>query len=185
MFGFASSPPGESGDLLLKILVPDTITNPSLVSYGVSGFASGTADLVSTTPWTSGFLADFLGLSASPANPIGAYLPSTQGFDPAATGFFVYEANLGTQTLPGPGSESDAFLMTLNRQIPQGSYIVGFINEGNDTWQATANSGAIFETSSQAPIPESSTWAMMLLGFAGLSFAGFRRAKKESISALA
>jgi hypothetical protein len=28
-----------------------------------------------------------------------------------------------------------------------------------------------------APVPESSTWAMMLLGFAGLGFAGYRRAK--------
>jgi hypothetical protein len=27
------------------------------------------------------------------------------------------------------------------------------------------------------PVPESSTWAMMLLGFAGLALAGYRRAK--------
>jgi hypothetical protein len=26
-------------------------------------------------------------------------------------------------------------------------------------------------------VPESSTWAMLLLGFAGLGFAGFRKAK--------
>jgi len=26
-------------------------------------------------------------------------------------------------------------------------------------------------------VPESSTWAMMLAGFAGLTFAGYRRAK--------
>jgi PEP-CTERM motif len=29
-----------------------------------------------------------------------------------------------------------------------------------------------------SPVPEPSTWAMMLLGFAGLSFAGYRRARK-------
>ena len=28
-------------------------------------------------------------------------------------------------------------------------------------------------------VPEPSTWAMMLLGFAGLGFAGYRRAKKD------
>jgi hypothetical protein len=28
-----------------------------------------------------------------------------------------------------------------------------------------------------SPVPEPSTWAMMLLGFAGLGFAGYRRAK--------
>jgi len=27
-------------------------------------------------------------------------------------------------------------------------------------------------------VPEPSTWAMMLLGFAGLGFAGYRRAKR-------
>jgi hypothetical protein len=27
------------------------------------------------------------------------------------------------------------------------------------------------------PVPELSTWAMMLLGFAGLGYAGYRRAK--------
>jgi hypothetical protein len=29
-------------------------------------------------------------------------------------------------------------------------------------------------------VPEPSTWAMMLLGFAGLGFAGYRHAKKAS-----
>jgi hypothetical protein len=28
-----------------------------------------------------------------------------------------------------------------------------------------------------SPVPEPSTWAMMLLGFAGLGFAGYRRAR--------
>jgi hypothetical protein len=31
-------------------------------------------------------------------------------------------------------------------------------------------------------VPEPSTWAMMGLGFAGLGFVGFRRARKESVS---
>jgi hypothetical protein len=29
-------------------------------------------------------------------------------------------------------------------------------------------------------VPEPSTWAMMLLGFAGLGFAGYRRSRKAS-----
>jgi hypothetical protein len=33
-----------------------------------------------------------------------------------------------------------------------------------------------FEVSGVAAIPESSTWAMMLLGFAGLGFAAYRKA---------
>ena len=32
-------------------------------------------------------------------------------------------------------------------------------------------------------IPEPSTWAMMLAGFAGLGFLGFRRARKATLTA--
>jgi hypothetical protein len=36
-----------------------------------------------------------------------------------------------------------------------------------------------------APVstPEPSTWAMMLLGFAGLGFLGYRKAKRAALSA--
>ncbi len=34
-------------------------------------------------------------------------------------------------------------------------------------------------------IPETSTWGMLLLGFAGLGYAGLRRGQKDSVSALA
>jgi probable HAF family extracellular repeat protein len=34
-------------------------------------------------------------------------------------------------------------------------------------------------------VPEPSTWAMMALGFAGLGYVAFRRAKKESVAAIA
>jgi hypothetical protein len=32
-------------------------------------------------------------------------------------------------------------------------------------------------------IPEPSTWAMMLTGFAGLGFVGYRKAKRKGIAA--
>jgi len=31
-------------------------------------------------------------------------------------------------------------------------------------------------------VPEPSTWALMLLGFAGLGFAGYRRSKRAPIT---
>jgi len=38
--------------------------------------------------------------------------------------------------------------------------------------------GAITISTSTSTVPEPSTWAMMLLGFAGLGFAGYRRTRK-------
>jgi PEP-CTERM motif len=142
------------------------------------GPSTFTASFFSPTAWTSGALDAYLGISASPNNPIGAYLPSAQTFQPSATGFFVYAADLGTQTLPSNSGASNSDLLTLNKGLLQGSYVVAFLNSSN----ATANSGAIFETglpgtTRGGAAPEPSTWAMMLLGFAGLGFAGYRKAR--------
>jgi uncharacterized membrane protein len=46
----------------------------------------------------------------------------------------------------------------------------------NDTGQVVGFSGI--------PAPEPSTWAMMLFGFAGLAFAGYRRAKAGHATSL-
>jgi hypothetical protein len=187
-FGFTTSPGPTSGDLLIDILTPDNQTAGP--SFSLTGTSSATATLFSATPWTSGQLDAYLGISASPTNPIGAYLPSTQAFDPGATGFLVYQANLGTLTLQSPSNPNISPLENIaSGVLPQGSYIVGFLNEGtvnNPSFQATANSGAIFETGSpgtvRSVVPEPSTWAMLLLGFAGLGLAGYRKAKGGRIA---
>ncbi len=49
----------------------------------------------------------------------------------------------------------------------------------------TAGTGFVGASTFTPAVPEPSTWAMMLLGFAGLGFAGYRRGRKGSISALA
>jgi hypothetical protein len=43
----------------------------------------------------------------------------------------------------------------------------------------TFNNAFITASAQTAAIPEPSTWAMMLLGFAGLGYAGFRRTRKS------
>lgn len=185
-FGFTTSPGPASGDLWLDILTPNNVTAGP--SFTLSGTLSGTATLFSSTAWTSGQLDAYLGISASPANPIGAYLPSTQTLDSGATGFFVYQVDLGTTTLQGPSNPNVSPLESIiSGVLPQASYIVGFFNEGTAAapdFQATANSGAIFETGAPGStrggggtVPEPSTWAMLLIGFAGLGFVGYRKAK--------
>lgn len=175
-FGFSAGGHSATGNLMIDILVPDTISSPS-TTYTISGPLVGastfTASLFSATAWTSGALDHYLGISASPNNPIGAYLPSAQAYQPSATGFFVYAADLGTQTLPSNSGASNSDLLTLDKGLLQGSYVVAFLH----TSDATANSGAIFEIGGISPVPEPSTWAMLLLGFAGLGFAGYRKAR--------
>ena len=182
-FGFTSGGQAKTGTLLIDILVPDNVTAPT--SFSFTGWQSGTANLVtsgSSNTWTSGFLSNYLGLSASPANPIGAYLPTTQTYDSGATGFYVYQAVVGTVTLPTNSTADDSYLMQLGQNLAQGSYIVAFLGQTNrkgvTTYLATANSGAILETA--PPLPEPATWAMMLLGFGAIGTAMRRKSRRSN-----
>jgi len=49
---------------------------------------------------------------------------------------------------------------------------------GSFVWEDSASVG------SHAPIPEPSTWAMMLLGFVGLGYAGYRQTRKDQAARL-
>ena len=190
VFGFAASPGPATGTLWVDILVPNNISLGSLpASFGISGHLTGTASLFSSTAWTSGFLDSYLGISASPANPIGAYLPSTLPYQPTATGFYVFRANLGTTTLIGPSGigqpGQDTYLSTLDTGLFAGSYIVGFLQQSG-AYGATANSGAILETRNPPPgVPEPATWAMMLAGFGVTGFAMRRTRRKNLLAQIA
>jgi len=186
VFAFASSGQSASGTLFIDILVPDSLAAPS--SFTISGGnpdTSGTAFLFNTTAWTSGELDDYLGISASPTNSIGAFLPATLTFQPGADGYWVYQFALGTQNLLGtsgvgqPGQ--DAYLFTLGQNLAAGGYIVAFL-EQDGAFGATANSGAILETGG---VPEPATWAMMLVGFGAVGVAMRRSRRKQLVSQLA
>ena len=183
-FGFSVSPGPASGDYQLDVLVPN---NNALINGGhISGTictgastttctsANWTANLVSPTAWTSGDLSSYLGIKASPNNPLGAYLPSSLVNDPTATGFDVYRVDLGTNSLCGPSTAPCSPYLSINStsSLDLGSYVVGFLNEGTTktpNWIATANSGALFITG-KAPEP-----ATLLLMFGGLLGLGFMR----------
>ncbi len=176
-FGFTGSP-GNVGPFDLVFLVPNNEDpTPGALSFAVTGTFAGTATLFSSTAWTTGQLDAYLGFSATPTNPIGAFLPSTQALDAGATGFYVYDlihlGDVTTTTSSGP-----TFNLS-SGTLPLASYIVGFDaqlvpgTEGLYTYGATANSGAIFETGPPVHTPEPST--SMLLGFGLLGLVGLRR----------
>lgn len=183
-FGFTTSPGPQTGDFRVDVLVPNSlVTSPGALSFTITGTQGGstntspiseTASLFSTTAWTTGQLDTYLGISASPTNPIGAFLPSTNALiTPDATGFYVYQADLGsTQVQANPDALSGPLLNLGGSALPQGSYLVGFLLEAPGTgtpWEGTANSGAIFETGTpNQPVPEPVSAALLGVGLIGL-----------------
>jgi hypothetical protein len=175
-FGFTISPGPQTGDLLIDILVPNNyVVSTSFAIEFANSTLAGTATEFAGQ-WTSGTLATFLGISASPDNPIGAYLPTAQALDPGATGFFVFQADIGAQTLLKPSGASTAagtFNMISGLGGLNGSYIIGFCGTGctgnTNPYVATANSGALIVT------PEPSSQVMLFSGLMAMALLVSRR----------
>jgi hypothetical protein len=124
-----------------------------------------------------------LGISASPTNPINAYLPCTQNpssscgasggtADAGATGYYVYQVDLGNTTLQPQSSESSGPLLTTT-SLPLDSFILAFLNEGTaaaPNWTGTANSESIFETRGPTTpsVPEPASLLLLGSGLLGI-----------------
>jgi len=155
-FGFNVDPGPQTGT--------DTLVVLTLANVGSSiNLGAGSATLLGTQ-WTSGQLDSFLGISAQPTNPFDNY----SGLDGGAGAFFVYELNLGTQTVNSDGS-GPLFSAT---NLPIGTFILDFLDTGGKFVIGTPNSAAL------QVVPEPST--IVLLGSGLLGLVGLARRKVTS-----
>ncbi len=178
-FGFWSGgKTGLSGTYTIDILTLDNGGAPPSGMYSITGGATGTASLFSTTAWTSQStkLDTYLGISASPQNPLGAWLPATKTLDAAAMGYWVFQANLGMQTLGT--STGTGPMLTLGSALPTGSVIVGFMDTGPGKETATANSSALFEDAGGKGAPEPGTLSLLATAFAALGGVSLLRRRR-------
>jgi hypothetical protein len=202
VFAFSASGQAATGDFLVGILVPNN--NPAPQSFEILDHNNNAITFVptalsTTTAWTTGELGAYMtsvgatNISGGNGHPIGAYLPSTQGLDPSATGFWVYVADLGQQTLQSQANVFNGLELELNGQMPLGGYLLGFLGQTTctthrgvqtctTTYSMNANSGAILETNPNCPdchtenVPEPLTLSLFGAGLAG-GFAMRRRRK--------
>lgn len=187
-FGFEEKGGSDTGNFYLQVLIPDNVLNGDSLSITVNGvntaIASLTPGVFSSTAWSSGQLDAYLGISASPTNPIGAYLPLTQAYQPSATGYFVYQYNFGQVAF---GSADPTFSTTFT--LPVGTVINGFFNyqdcHGPKTapvcssaWLATPNSQSLIITDGTPPppLPEPATLSLLGAGLIGVRY--LRRKRK-------
>ncbi len=189
-FEFTSSPGGASGTLFIDILVPDDVVGGNALDFSITGgkTSPATASLFKPAAWTTGKLASYFNISAKPANPIGNY-DSLSGRAPPVNGFYVYQADLGTETLAGNSDPNGSPQLSLSGLLPEYSYVLAFLETTSGTgtnastsWSATANSGAIFEDTPLAtPLP--ATLPLFATGLGAMGFFGWRKKRRADRAA--
>jgi len=162
-FGFWAASGPESGTDYIVIVSPTNLGSSLTINETNTGSATGTANLLGSQ-WTSGFLDAFLGLSAQPNNPFNNYGGPT-GIDQGVSSFFVYELNLGTQTLQNQANELNGPLFSVQGGLPDGVFVLDFLDPPGT---GTPNSAALL-----IQTPEPSSLGMLGMGLVGVL--GFAR----------
>jgi hypothetical protein len=115
------------------------------------------------------------------------------GLPAESRGFITYDnlfwpggAPPTASAYPGAGSVLDIyglmFTVGADTAIDLYSSGIGFASPGLEFGAVIANHDTLLDSVSNIALstPEPSTWAMMVLGFAGLGFAGYRKARKTA-----
>jgi hypothetical protein len=135
-FSFTSSPNSLSGNLQLKVLIPDTY---SLLFATSIATADGLTLFGGGTIWNVGQLDTFLGFGATPTNPVDAFTgAASASTGTSVDGFYVGTLSLGAFTAVGPGETPTSFFSLA--EFCTGCLIGGNLFLSNGDIVATANS---------------------------------------------
>jgi hypothetical protein len=144
-----------------------------LSSGGISSFSLAATD-------TSGFNVFNVGLTSGnqgvSTNGYSEYL--TIGFSGQVTNWFLFLYS-GAVQIETKGTDS------LQQQGFGGQYYDTATSPGGFQFVDVRTPGTWAVAANISAVPEPSTWAMMILGFAGLSFMAYRRSRKDQDLALA
>lgn len=151
----------------------------NIISSGLSGFNTGTYSFITT--YTGG-------LSPSGNAPIGVAISPGSGFfnyeflDPTTTMTLnlMNGANSFSEVVYSGGTFFHGFTFSSVDPISCSTPTPCDAAQVGATLGATFTSPVTIEVGVTSAVPEPSTWAMMLLGFAGLGFMAYR--KKQSVS---
>jgi hypothetical protein len=182
-------------------LGPDGLPVVNLASPGISEYNPTTGEITWWSPsMNSAVLFTGSGTVSIPYGSNMYPLNSTGGNDSSAFETAVFK---GTFNLAGPGSvnftitsDDDSFVYLNGILIGQNPGIHGVTGQtfdgngllGSNTLEIfyadREQTGAYLSVSADvtlsAAVPESSTWAMMILGFAGIGFMAYRRKSNHS-----
>jgi PEP-CTERM motif len=146
----------------LNFVANASTTTLSVAGYDVNGVWVAASNSVTSSGGGANMLGGAWTFVAAPSG--SAAFPLDDGTAVPALGF-------GGVTVGSYDTFSQAFATT-----PGAQYVYEFMFF-NDLVPENAPSGLLVTTSASAA-PEPSTWLLMLVGFAGLGYAGYRRARK-------
>ena len=193
---------GVSGSLTITFgTATDALFSNAFEITGISGSFSDSnigvanAAVSSLVPITHSTPGDPENLGVAP-NDFSQFAVAT-GLPPISNGFITYDnlfwpggASQTAFNYPGAGNFLDIYGLMFS--IGGGAVVdlfsngVGFGNNPGDTnvfGVVVANADTVLDSVPNGVVagtPEPSTWAMMILGFASLGFAGYRKARKTA-----
>jgi hypothetical protein len=171
----------QSGGVFTNInaLLPSNV-NSQAVGLNNAGWVVGFYQPTTTT--SLGFVDD--GGTITTIDPFGSSFVSVNGINDKGEIVGFYDNSAGTQ-LGFVGFDAGGAYSFLSFNLPNSaSLTINSLNDKGDIVGFYTNSvsdSVIGFVGS--PVPEASTWAMLLAGFAGLGFLGYRKTLKGTLAA--